>query len=195
MRRVLKTARESACQPEHRTKQGLANAIGIQAKRVTGIEDGTSECTLDLAIAWCEAVEDQTAKAKILHMYDLGLPVTNPLLIDNPLTQILNFKRQAAQAIDALDEIMDLSIQLRPGDNMAEKFKEELYRHAEEILDMKQASDCLLESLRVNWGLDRGKLRSNWTLEALADGILIQSVSHYEEIKKNQIYAERAATL
>ncbi|WYU50002.1 hypothetical protein MHH67_11425 [Bacillus sp. FSL K6-0047] len=193
--RVLKIAREGSCQEEQRTKRNLAETLGITARRLTAIEEGEAPCSLDLAIEWCRAVKDYTALSKILHMFDLGLPATNPLLLEDPLQQILNFRRQAKQAIDAITELMDLSVRMRPDDVMAERFPTDFYKCAEEILDMKQASEALLTSMSINWGLDREKLRRSWTQEALVDGVLVNSVTHYEEIKREKFFSERTVSL
>ncbi|ALA55029.1 helix-turn-helix transcriptional regulator [Shouchella clausii] len=192
---VLRIARERASKPEHRTKQRMAEELGITVARLTRIEEGTAQVPLELAIQWCQIVNDHTALAKVRHIWGLDLPATNPLLQEDMLSQLINFRRQATQAIEAIAGLLDISVQLRPGDNVTERFGKELYEHAEEILDMKQATESLLTSLSLNWGLDREKLRRSWTQEALADGVLVTSVSHYEEIKKEQFFSERAASL
>ncbi len=192
---VLRIARERSCQPEYRTKQRMADELGITVARLTRIEDGTAQVTMELAIQWCEIVKDYTALAKVRHIWGLDLPATNPLLQEDVLAQLINFKRQAKQAIEAVTSLLDVSVQLRPGDIAAERFEQELYMNAEEILDMKQATESLLESMRMAWGLDRERLRRGWIQEALNDGILINSVSHYEEIKRGKFFTERAATL
>ncbi len=185
---ILRIARERSCQEERRTKRYVSEALGITIQRLSNIEAGYSECPFDLAIQWCEVVEDYTALAQIKHIYGMGLPATDPRLLDFVHNQLVNFIDQAEQAVVAARELLHKSPDIRPGDNPREKFGIDLLNHAEQILDAKQASECVLESMKINWDLDIEKVYQNWIQEGIADRVIIPSVSKFEDIRKEMFY-------
>ena len=188
---ILKVARERASKDERRTKQYMAKALGITLPRLTNIENGQAHVPFELAVDWCDICEDYTAKAKIIHIYGLGLPATDPRLLESVTDQLVNFMRQAQQAIDSTKELLIMSTQIRPGESPSERFVSDMYKNAEEVLDMKQATESLLQSMANNWELDRQKLKGNWIQEAIADKVIIPSFNAYEELKVNQFHHNR----
>lgn len=188
---ILRIARERACQEERRTKRYMALALGITVDRLTRMENGTARVPFEIAIEWCRVVEDETALEQIKHIYGMGLPPTDPRLLDSVPTQLANFIRQANQAIDAAKRLMQMSTDLRPGDQVSES--NEVMRDAEDLLDIKQAAECVLASMKKNWGLNIEKVNQSWMQEAIVDRVVIQSVSEFEKIRKEQFFAEREA--
>ncbi|MBM0064970.1 sporulation sigma factor-processing peptidase [Alkalicoccobacillus gibsonii] len=192
---ILKIARERARKDERRTKQFMADSLGISLPRLTRFEDGQSQIPFEMALEWCDICEDYTAKAKIKHIYGLDLPATDPRLLESVTDQLVNFMRQAQQAIDSAKDLLIMGTQIRPGEPASERFISEMYKHAEEILDMKQATESTLQSMSINWELDRQRLRGSWIQEALADKVVIASVSAYEEIKLTEFHHNRIQSL
>ncbi|EIJ79168.1 hypothetical protein PB1_16464 [Bacillus methanolicus PB1] len=189
---ILRIARERACQEERRTKRYMAEALGITVERLSRIEAGTAQVPFELAVEWCHIVEDYTALAKIKHIYGMELPPTDPRLLKSVSDQLVNFIRQASDAIEAAKKLLYISTQLRPGDQISETLEADVLNHAEEILDTKQAAECVLDSMQRNWRLCRDTLNRNWIQEAIADRVIISSVAQYENIRKEIFFEERS---
>lgn len=188
---TLKVARERARKDERRTKQFMAATLGITVQRLTNIENGQAPVPFELALDWCDICEDFTAKEKIKHTYGISLPATDPRLLESVPNQLANFMRQAQQAMDAAKELLIMSTQIRPGEPLSERFTSDMYKHGEEVLDMKQATESLLQSMAINWDLDRQKLRGSWIQEAIADKVVLPSFNAYEELRVNQFHENR----
>jgi len=47
--------------------------------------------------------------------------------------------------------------------------------------------------MKKNWGLNIEKVNQSWMQEAIVDRVVIQSVSEFEKIRKEQFFAEREA--
>jgi len=189
---VLRVARERSCQVERRTKRYLSHALGITERRLTNIEEGHSIPPFELAIDWCRIVKDYTALDKIKHIYQVGLPATDPRLLESVPDQLNNLVQQAEGAINAAENLKRMSKDMRPGRSIDEQTRAELMKMAEEILDIKQAAEATLSSLRQNWDLDYEQVVKNWTREAISDYVIIPSVSYFEDLRKEQYFEERA---
>ncbi|USK71733.1 helix-turn-helix domain-containing protein [Peribacillus asahii] len=189
---ILKIARERACQEERRTKRFVSEGLGITVQRLTNIEEGFSNPPFELAVDWCQLVEDYTALEKIKHIYQMGLPATDPRLLESVPNQLINLIQQATGAIGAAESLLQISKDMRPGKPISERTSSDMLHLAEEILDLKQAVEATLSSMRKNWGLDIEQVTKNWIQEALADQVIISSVSHFEDIRKEQYFEERA---
>ena len=189
---VLRVARERSCQVERRTKRYISHALGITERRLTNIEEGHSIPPFELAVDWCRIVQDYTALDKIKHIYQVGLPATDPRLLESVPNQLSNLIQQATGAIEAAESLFKMSKDMRPGRSMNEQTTLEMINMAEEILDLKQAAEATLSSMRQNWGLDMEQVIKNWTQEAIADEVIIPSVSFYENLRKEQYFEDRA---
>lgn len=187
---ILRISRERACQEERRTKRFMAEALGITVTRLTNMEEGVSQIPFEIAIEWCQVVEDYTALEKIKHIYGMDLPPTDPRLLDSVQDQLTNFIEQATQAISAAEELLRLSKDMRPGTG-SEKFADIILEKAEEILDVKQAASNVLTVLNTKWGLNLEKLNRNWIQEAIVDQVIIHSVSQFEDIRKEIFFENR----
>lgn len=192
---ILKIARERASQEEHRTKQYLAGQLGITVARLTNIEKGYSVPPFELAADWCQAVGDYTALKKIKHIFGMSLPPTDPWLLQSVPDQLSNFIKQAQGAIEAAEALLQMSHQRRPRSGFTEMDKADMLAYAEEILDVHQSADCVIASMRQNWELEYETLLKNWIQEALADRVIIPSVSEFEAIRKEEFFAERARNM
>lgn len=188
---ILRIARERCCQEERRTKRYMARELGITEQRLTNIEKGFSQPPFELAVEWCRIVEDDTALEQIKHIYLDELPPTDPRLLQSVPEQLVNFIRQSNQAIEAAKKLLMLTTELRPGKEFDVNTSLNILKFAEEILDSHQASECVLDSLEVNWGLNRNELYHNWILEAIKDEVIIKSVSQYEDIRKEEFFDNR----
>lgn len=169
----------------------MAEALGITVTRLTNIEDGFSQVPFELALDWCNIVEDETALEQIRHIYLMDLPATDPRLLESVQNQLSNFIEQATQSVTAAEELLRLGKDMRPGKGV-EKYAETILAKAEEILDVKQAASSVLTTLKRKWGLDSDQLQRNWTQEALSDQVIIQSVSQFENIRKEIFFQERS---
>ncbi|WP_366160627.1 hypothetical protein ABXS71_17005 [Bacillus infantis] len=192
---ILRIARERACQEEQRTKRYMAEVLGITVERLTRMEAGTAQVPFEIAIEWCQVLEDYTALNKIKHIFGLELPPTDPRLLTSVPDQLVNFIRQASGAIESAKKLLHMSTQIRPGDQGGEVMEAAMLREAEEVLDTKQAADCVLGALSQNWGLSLTTLHSNWTQEAIADKVVISSITQFEHISKERFFADRARHL
>jgi transcriptional regulator with XRE-family HTH domain len=192
---ILRIARERACQEERRTKRYIAEALGITSARLTSIEDGYSQIPFELAVEWCNIVEDDTALEQIKHIYGMDLPPTDPRLLFSVPEQLVNFIKQANEAIESAQKLLHISARLRPGDEISQKYESDVLRHAKQILDTKQAAECVLKAMEKKWGLCRETLNRNWIQEGIADRVIIQSVSQYENIKKESFFQNRAVEM
>ena len=189
---ILKISRERACQEKRRTKRFVSEELGITVQRLTNIEEGFSNPPFELAVDWCQLVEDYTALEKIKHIYQMGLPATDPRLLESVPNQLINLIQQATGAIGAAESLLQISKDMRPDKPISERTSSDMLHLAEEILDLKQAVEATLTSMRTNWGLDIEQVTKNWIQEALADQVIISSVSHFEDIRKEQYFEERA---
>lgn len=187
---ILRVARERACQEERRTKRYMTEALGITLARLTNIEEGMAQAPFEMAVDWCNIVEDETALEQIRHIYGMDLPATDPRLLESVQDQLSNFIEQATQAITAAEELLRLGKDMRPSKGV-EKYAETILSKAEEILDVKQAASCVLTALKRKWGLDSDQLQRNWTMEALSDEVIIPSVSQFENIRKEIFFDQR----
>jgi len=192
IKHILRIARERASQEEQRTKKYMADALGITVERLTRMEVGTSEIPFEIAQQWCLILEDYTAFKKIKHIYGMGLPPVDPWLLQSVPDQLSNFLDQANQAIEAAQELLHKSTQLRRNEQFSDKDQHDILRLAEEILDVQQASECVIASLTMKWNLDYSTLIKNWTQEALMDKVIIPSVSQFETMRKETFFEERA---
>lgn len=189
---ILRIARERARQEEQRTKKYMAEALGITVDRLTRMEQGTSQVPFEIAQEWCSILGDYTALKKIKHIYGLALPPVDPWLLQSIPNQLTNFIQQATGAVEAAKKLLHMSKQLRYNDPITESMKSDMLKHAEEVLDVQQASDCVLAALRMHWELDYEILVKNWIQEAIADRVIIPSVSQFETMRKETFFQERA---
>ncbi|MEH6943513.1 sporulation sigma factor-processing peptidase [Bacillus sp. JJ722] len=192
---ILKIVRERACQEEQRTKTYFCTQLGITQQRLTNIESGFSAPPFELAADWCRLVGDHTALSKIKHIYRVGLPATDPRLLISVPNQLQNLIQQAEGAIKAAETLLSISKDMRPGRKIKEAVNAEIEKLAEEVLDLQQAAEATLLSMSENWKLDLDKVMSNWTQEALVDQVIIPSVGHFDDIKKQTFFAKRALSL
>ncbi|MFJ8268499.1 helix-turn-helix domain-containing protein [Peribacillus asahii] len=189
---ILKIARERACQEERRTKRFVSEELGITVQRLTNIEAGFSNPPFELAVEWCKVIGDYTALEKIKHIYQMGLPATDPRLLESVPNQLINLIQQAEGAIEAAQSLLKISKNMRPGGVVNETANVEMLGLAEEILDLQQAAEAALSSMRQNWSLDMEQVIRSWTQEAIHDGVVVSSVSAYKRIKDEAYYTNRA---
>lgn len=192
---ILKIARERSCQEERRTKRFMAKELGITEQRLTNIEKGFSHPTFEIAADWCRIVEDYVALAKIKHIYRMGLPPTDPRLLISVPNQLTNLIKQAHGAIGAAESLMQISADMRPGRTISDHVATDILKMAEEILDMKQAAEATLQSMQKSWNLNIEEVERNWIQEAIADQVIIPSVTAYEVIRKEEFYEQRSHSL
>lgn len=190
IRNILKSARERAVNPNMRTKKELSAVLGITYNRLSGMEDGTSQIPMELAYEWCMALEDETSWRMILHTYGASLPPTDPRLTTIPDRQFNNFKKQVKEALEAIEALTEICRDIRPGKKLDEKQMNVVVEHAQQVFDMKQATDCVLDSLKENLGLHIEDVIRRWTQKALVDGVVLQSIKQYDEIKREVLSHE-----
>ncbi|WP_026701477.1 hypothetical protein [Salibacterium aidingense] len=192
---VLKTARERALKPERRTKRWLAEQLGMTERRLTGIEDGTSQIHLEECIEWCEAVEDFLALKHILHIYGISEPPTDPRLLDSVSMQLDNFKTEVEEGFTAAKDIEKLSQHWRPWKGFEDRDRQQMQAAAKQIRDVRHAADCLLTAMDNEWGLNRKYVEATWINGGIANNILMHSVGVYEELRRERTDQERMAQL
>ncbi|WP_153465045.1 helix-turn-helix domain-containing protein [Sediminibacillus terrae] len=186
---LLRIARERSDNPNMRAKVTLSEELGIDRKRLSRMEEGTSPIPLDLAYEWCKVCGDMVAWRAIKHVYGDGLPPTDPRLIESLPNQLQNYIEQAEEGIKAAKKLLDMSADLRPGIGFNNQQLEEIETLATEIRDTDQASECVLDSLTINWGVSLEEVDRRWTQQALADHIVIPSVDQMDEIKREAVHA------
>lgn len=189
---ILKIARERSCQEERRTKRFMAKELCITEQRLTNIENGFSQPTFEIAADWCRISQDYVALAKIKHIYRMGLPPTDPRIQNSVPDQLTNLKKQAKGAIMAAESLLEISTDMRPGRTLTDRIVADIIKMAEEILDMKQAAESTLQAMVKNWHLNIEEVERNWIQEALADQVIIPSVTAYEVIRKEEFFEQRA---
>ncbi|TDQ35239.1 helix-turn-helix domain-containing protein [Aureibacillus halotolerans] len=187
---ILRIARERSCQAERRTKKWLAEELGITTVRLTGIEQGTSQVPLDLAIAWCDAVGDKVAKQKILYIYGVALPPTDPRLLESVPAQFINFQSELREAIDQIEIFKQVYLDIRPGRPLKENHLEVAKRAMKQVMDVKQASQCLSAAVEKAIGISVEQTMSSWVQQAVADGVVMRSIDDYEDYAKDRMYEE-----
>lgn len=186
LRIVLQTARERSVKTEVRTKKGLSEMIGISKERVADIENGFSRVSLDEALTWCDICEDKLARQAVLHIFGVGRPPTDPRLIHDLGTQLFNFMIQAKQGIEAAEYLLKMMQTFRPGIPLTDSQKNIIRSKAEEIEDTDQASDCTLDSIEENLGVNRSEIISSWTSEAISDHVAVRSVDQLVAIERER---------
>ncbi|MFZ4452055.1 hypothetical protein [Salibacterium aidingense] len=192
---ILKTARERALKPERRTKRWLTEHLGISERRLTGIEEGTSQIHLDECIEWCEAVEDPEALEQIMHIYGIGLPPTDPRLLESVSDQLDNLKPEIEEAFQAAKQIEQLSQRWRPWKGFKEHDQQLVESTAKQIFDIKHAAECLLSAMEKEWGLNKQHVEATWINGAISNDIVMRSVSDYEKLRRERTDQERLAQL
>ncbi|MDQ0299683.1 hypothetical protein J2S78_002103 [Salibacterium salarium] len=192
---ILKTARERALKPERRTKRWLADQLGITERRLTGIEDRTSQIHLEECIEWCEAVEDSEALEQIMHIYGIGLPPTDPRLLESVSDQLDNLKPEIEEAFQAAKQIEKLSQRCRPWKGFNEHDQRLAETTAKQIFDIKHAAECLLTAMENQWGLNKEYVEATWINGAISNDVVMRSVSDFEKLRRARTDQERMAQL
>ncbi|SFP17492.1 hypothetical protein [Salibacterium halotolerans] len=192
---ILKTARERAKKPERRTKRWLAEQLGMTERRLTGIEDGTSQVHLEECIEWCEAVEDFLALKHILHIYGISEPPTDPRLLDNVPSQLDNFKAEVEESFIAAKDIEKLSQHWRPWKGFEDRDRQQMQASAKQIRDVRHAADCLIVAMENQWGLNQQYVEATWINGGIANNILMHSIGAFENLRKERTDRERMAQL
>ncbi|WP_054634839.1 hypothetical protein [Thalassobacillus sp. C254] len=193
---ILKIARERACQSERRSKKWLSEHLGITQKRLTNIEDGTAQAPLDLCLEWCDAVEDEVAKEQIQHIYGLGLPPTDPRLLESVPAELANFEKELDEAKKAADEIKGMSQRFRSWAGLPQRDAEQLQNDiARQILDIQHAAKCLLHAMKNEWNLNQTYVETDWINRAIHNGVIVHRVSDYEELMRERTDQERLKQL
>ncbi|GAK11363.1 helix-turn-helix transcriptional regulator [Geomicrobium sp. JCM 19039] len=188
---ILRIARERASQPEQRTKQWLSRELGISYRALTAIEEGDAPPTLELAISWCEALEDRIAKEKILYIYGIqALPPTDPRLLADMSTQLINFLQELAEAGAAAKELQRISVSKRPGKEFNPLELEEIQRLLKQILDVRHASYCIANVAEEAWGVARESVKHQWVQQSVANDVVIKSIDEYEKYMKDRNYEQ-----
>jgi hypothetical protein len=184
---ILRIARERAVNPNMRTKKALSDALGITYMRLSGMEDGTSQIPMELAYEWCQVTGDRSAWQAILHIYGYTLPPTDPRLIESLSDQLTNYIEQAREGMAAAERLQEISSDRRPGVDFDERDIEEILRLAKQIRDTDQSSECVIESLEINWDLCIEDVDRQWTQQALSDHVVVPSIDELDEIKREAI--------
>ncbi|MGY4689305.1 hypothetical protein [Salibacterium sp. K-3] len=192
---ILKTARERAWKPERRTKRWLAKQLGMTERRLSGIEDGTSQIHLEECIEWCETVEDTLALELILHVYGLSEPPTDPRLLDNVPSQLDNFKAEVEESFTAAKDIEKLSQHWRPWKGFEDREQQQVQATAKQIRDVRHAADCLLTAMNNEWGMNQQYVEATWINGGIANNILMHSIGAFEELRRERTDQERLAQL
>lgn len=185
--RILRIARERSVNENLRTKTALAEELGITALRLTNMEKGTSLIPLDLAYEWCKAVEDKTAWRAIMHAYGESLPPTDPQLLNSVANQLTNYIEQSQQGIRAAERLLQISKDRRPKLAFSDKQVDEIINLATEIRDTDQSSECVLDSLAMNWNVCTDEVDRRWIQEAAVDRVIVTSLKQLDEIKREAI--------
>ncbi|MFD2704051.1 hypothetical protein [Salibacterium lacus] len=194
--KILQTARERAIVPEHRTKRWLSEYLGITLNRLTNVENGTAQAPLELCVEWCEAVKDEEAQEQIEHIYGLSLPPTDPRLLENVTGQLANFETELEEAKIAAEEIRRLSQRYRPWTGFTSRDIDVLQENvARQILDIQHAADCLLTSMKRQWGLNLDYVEAQWINKAISNNVIMHRVSDYEALRKRRTDQERMMQL
>lgn len=188
LRIVLRVARECSVNPNVRTKKALSEQIGISKERVADIENGLSRISLDEALHWCDACEDQVARQAILHIFGCDRPPTDPRLIKKLEAQLVNYIDQAAKGIQAAKRLLEISKDMRPGRPIQESKKNEIKELAGQIDDSHQAATCTVESIEMNWGITQAEIINAWTSEAICDEVAISSIDRLVKIEKEKVF-------
>lgn len=185
--RILQTARENCPDKELSTKKGLANYLGIGIARLTNIECGFSIPPLELSLDWCAAVGDSEAFQMIQHIYGIGLPPTDPRLLDTT-KQLYNLIKQCEEAVQSANKLMEYIRNIRPKKSISVDDIKRNDEIAKQIYDLKQASSITLNSLETQ-GLisSKNEVGRLWVQKARVDGILIDSFEEYETLRKKEL--------
>ncbi|EZH67932.1 hypothetical protein DH09_08425 [Bacillaceae bacterium JMAK1] len=193
---ILRIARDRASQPERRTKQWLSRELGLSYRALTAIEDGDTPPSLETAIAWCDAVNDSLAKQKILYIYGLTpLPPTDPRLLADMSTQLINFVNEIKEAEEAARQLQMISVSKRPGKEFSQIELEEVESLLKQILDVRQASYCIADVAENVWGVAKEHVRNRWIAQSIATGVVVKSVEQYEAYKSEKVYTEHIEKL
>lgn len=184
---ILRSARERAVNPNIRTKTALAASLGITYNRLSRMEDGLAEIPLELAYEWCLSVGDRVSWKMILHIYGAGLPATDPRLLESLADQLNDYIEQAQEGILAAEHLKQISKSRRPGMDFTETQTVEIIRLAKQIRDTDQASENVLDSLSINWGVRIDEVDRLWVQKAVANRVVPPTVQHMDEIKREAI--------
>jgi len=181
---LLKTARERSVNANMRQKKQLAEALGISPARLSNIEDGTAVCPLDLAIDWCRAVDDAVTEKAILYIHGTALPPTHPRLIRDLASQLVNHLEQLEEGRQATRRLLEIYADIKPDMPLSESQLNEVEDLALQIVDTDQSSECVLDSISLNWGIDRKRVTDKWVLKTWNGGVIIRSSERLAQIKK-----------
>jgi hypothetical protein len=187
--RILEIARMYSKDPSVRTKKGLAKSLGITIPRLDGIEKGRSEIPLQLALDWCDAVGDATARDMIEHIYGIDLPPVDPRLLDNAENQIINCLRELEEAIKAVERLADIMGKVRPWQDIPENKVEEILDIGREVLGAQHASASLLKSITKRSSVTMQEIERRWILKTMTnEGVLVSSIDSFEDLRRKQVH-------
>ncbi|MGG1595609.1 hypothetical protein [Terribacillus saccharophilus] len=181
---LLKTARERSVNTNMRQKKQLAKELGISQPRLSNIEDGVSVCPLDLALEWCRAVNDRTTEQAILHIFGTALPPTHPALVRNLPSQLVNHLEQLEEGINVTRRLLQIYADARPDKPFDAAQINEIEELAVQIVDTDQSSGCVLDSMALNWNINKDGVIDRWVLKTMNDGVIVRSSERLAQIKR-----------
>ncbi|WP_217988213.1 helix-turn-helix domain-containing protein [Terribacillus saccharophilus] len=180
----MKTARERSVNTNMRQKKQLAEELGISQTRLSNIEDGMSVCPLDLALEWCRAVNDRTTEQAILHIFGTALPPTHPALVRNLPSQLVNHLEQLEEGINVTRRLLQIYADARPDKPFDAAQINEIEELAVQIVDTDQSSGCVLDSMALNWNINKDGVIDRWVLKTMNDGVIVRSSERLAQIKR-----------
>jgi hypothetical protein len=183
---ILKTARECSVNENMRTKAELSEQLGMTVKRMTSIEGNFSRISLNEALDWCDACEDEMARQAVMHIFGVTRIPTDPRLIAKLEQQLVNYIDQAQKGIQAAQRLLQMSKDMRPGQHFGKAQINRIIEDAGQIDDTYQSSECVLLSIEKNWSIRWAEIQNRWMSEAIVDRVAVDSVDQFVKIEKER---------
>ncbi|MGG3012253.1 hypothetical protein ABEO98_22565 [Brevibacillus parabrevis] len=167
-----------------KTQVGLGAVIGLDQKKISNVECGYDEPSLQVAAEWCKATGWYEGWDLISHVYGLdpfGFVPVNPILNQDVAKALHNLKRQMKQAREAIDLLIDeepeIDLAVRRGTYQMDATTKNLKKQVADLIPAVKTYFYALERE------DRAAMReigAMWNNEALSEQVAMPKISQLD---------------
>lgn len=168
-----------------RTQVGIGAIIGLDQKRISNIECGYDEPSLQVAAEWCKATGWYEGWDLISHVYGLdpfGFVPVDPALNQDVAKALHNLRRQLKQAREAIDCLIDeepeIDLAVRQGNYRMDPSQK---NQTKQIADVIPAIKTYFYALEREHRAEMRDIGAMWNNEALAERVAMPRINQLED--------------
>lgn len=169
-----------------RTQVGIGAVIGLDQKRISNIECGYDEPSLQVAAEWCKATGWYEGWDLISHVYGLdpfGFVPVDPALNQDVSDALHNLRRQLKQALDAIEKLIDeepaVNLAIRRG---SYETNQVMKINKKQVADLIPAVKSYFYALERENRAEMREIGYMWNLEALAEQVAMPKIDQLESV-------------